>query len=201
MTVQYYPLSHNHFEAVISLGNLVHGENYLDQGSLKRLFEKGEKGGVNSSFVAIDTSHAKAVKQPNRMTAEGYLVGFRITCAPGQWCIDEWCTDHEWGIESKYVCYFKSNTVDESYRGQGIGSELLNQSIEVVKQQGGTAGLAHIWLASPGNSAYRYFRANGGKLIKKHKDKWLPLSLEEGYECPICGDRCRCEAAEMLLPF
>ena len=144
------------------------------------------RDGLNASFVAYD---------------EARLVGFRLTYAAGNWPIDEWCTPDEWGHDVDKVCYFKCNTVDEDYRGKGLGGKLLRQSVSVAKQQGSTAGLSHIWLQSPGNSAYRYMTRAGGVMIKKHPDRWLQNSLEDGYYCVICHGECHCEAAEMILEF
>ena len=64
------------------------------------------------------------------------------------------------------VCYFKCNTVDESYRGYGIGSTLLRLSIDAAKQQGAKAGISHLWKQSPGNSAVKYFTKCGGQLVQ-----------------------------------
>ena len=69
-----------------------------------------------------------------------------------------------------------------------------------AKGQGATAGVSHLWKQSPGNSAVKYFSKNGGTLIKEHADRWRELSLA-GYDCPICSNDCRCEAAEMMITF
>ena len=129
------------------------------------------------------------------------LVGFRLTWAAGNWSLDEWCSPQLWGFSPDQVCYFKCNTVSETCRGKGVGSELLRLSIEQAKKQGSKAGLAHIWLASPGNSAYRYFSKCGGQVVKEHPGKWRELSLNDNYECPVCPGICECVAAEMLLRF
>ncbi len=173
------------FDQVIALGNRVHGDNYLNQASLKQLYQAGFKDGINASLVAYDGEK---------------LVGFRITLAPGQWPIDEWCSPELWQCPEPEVCYFKSNTVDASYRGHGIGSSLLNKSIAQAKHQGAKAGLAHIWLASPGNSAYKYFVKCGGVLVKEHPNRWSKW-CEDGFVCPVCGNNCTCTAAEMIIHF
>lgn len=185
-SISYHPLAKAHFKDVIALGNHVHGDNYLDDDSLLALYHSGIKNGINASWVAYDGDT---------------IVGFRLTQAAGNWNIDKWCSPQLWTVHSARVCYFKCNTVDARYRGHGIGSEMLTRSIEKAREQGCQAGLAHIWLASPGNSAYRYFSKCGGVTVKEHPNKWQHLSIEDGYVCPVCGDLCTCTAAEMLLTF
>jgi len=91
--------------------------------------------------------------------------------------------------------------VNANYRGHGIGSSLLMLSIEQAKLQGAKAGLAHIWLASPGNSAFKYFKKCGGELIKEHPNRWAGWYESHGYICPVCGADCDCTAAEMMIRF
>ncbi|GLX79382.1 hypothetical protein tinsulaeT_27220 [Thalassotalea insulae] len=173
------------YDAVIALGTLVHGEGYIDQENIKQWVAKGIKGDINASYVAYH---------------QDKLVGFRLTYAAEQWDIDKWCSPQLWQVAAEHVCYFKCNTVDENYRGYGIGSELLKLSIKAVKQQGATAGVSHLWMQSPGNSAVKYFTKCGGKLVQEHPDKWNEWCVQ-GYICPICASDCHCSAAEMIIYF
>lgn len=184
--IDYQQLNQQHFDAVIQLGNGVHGDNYLDQPAIQRIYQLGLKDKINASWVAMD---------------QDKLVGFRLTIAAGNWQPDKWCRPELWPTAIDKTCYFKCNTVNPDYQGSGIGSAMLKHSVESARQQGAQAGLAHIWLASPGNSAFKYFSKCGGKLIKEHPGKWLENCIYDGYVCPICGTDCDCVAAEMLLPF
>jgi len=183
--ISYKPFTSDDFEQVIELGTLVHGTGYIDSSNIRAWYEKGIKSGINAGFVAYDNDK---------------LVGFRITYATNNWTIDQWCSPDKWQIESSKVCYFKCNTVDENYRGYGIGSQLLKLSIDAAKAQGALAGISHLWRQSPGNSAVKYFTKCGGKLVQSHPDKWHQDSLN-GYNCTICGYDCHCEAAEMIIYF
>jgi GNAT superfamily N-acetyltransferase len=185
ITLRYQQLTPADFQQVIRLATEVHGAGYVDETSMQVWYEKGIKNGINSGFVVYH---------------EEKLVGFRITYAAEQWQIDQWCSTQDWPVPSEQVCYFKCNTVDEEYRGHGIGGELLKRSIAATKAQGATAGVSHLWKQSPGNSAVKYFTKCGGILIKEHPDRWRELSLA-GYECPICHNDCRCQAAEMMITF
>jgi len=179
-------LSPQDFNAVIELGNTVHGMGYLDSHSIALLYKKGIKSGINANFVAYQ---------------DGELIGFRLTYAPGHWEPDRWCTSDAWEIETDKVCYFKCNTVAEGSRGKGIGGQLLNASIAAAKLQGAEAGVSHLWKQSPNNSAIRYFTKAGGRLIKEHPDRWNDTLEHPDYVCVLCGADCHCTASEMLLVF
>ncbi|MCL1052112.1 GNAT family N-acetyltransferase [Shewanella abyssi] len=180
------PLEQKHFNDVIELGNLVHGNGYLDDNSLQSIVAKGNKNGINSCFVAIESNR---------------LLGFRLTYAAQQWLIDKWCTPNRWGVSQEQVGYFKCNTVAADARGKGIGGLLLDASITALKQQGATAGVSHLWKQSPNNSAVRYFTKAGGVLIKEHPERWNDTAEHPDYICVLCGPSCHCAACEMLLIF
>ncbi|MFT4994975.1 MAG: GNAT superfamily N-acetyltransferase [Paraglaciecola sp.] len=184
--IQYQQLAPQYFQQVLELATAVHGENYLDMPGLQSIFQHSFDQDINASWVAVDGQQ---------------VVGFRLTLAAPHWQPDRWCSSQEWAIEQKKLCYFKCNTVAQPYRGMGIGKRLLGLSIEKAKLQGCLAGLAHIWLASPNNSAYQYFSKCGGKTVKYHPGKWRELSIEHGYRCPVCPGICECVAAEMILYF
>jgi len=183
--IHYQELNQNDFPAIIELGTLVHGEGYIDNTNISDWYQKGLKNGINAGFVAYD---------------QDKLVGFRLTYAMQQWQIDQWCSPELWPIKPEKVCYFKCNTVDENYRGHGIGGKLLALSITAATKQGALAGVSHLWKQSPGNSAVRYFTKCGGQLIKSHPDRWNELS-KQGYVCSVCLGDCHCEAAEMMIVF
>jgi len=183
--ISYRTITEQDFAQVIALGTKVHGEGYIDDNNIKQWVNKGIKDNINASYVAYDGDK---------------LVGFRITYATTQWQIDHWCSPKLWQLPVEQVCYFKCNTVDENYRGYGVGSQLLKLSIMAAQQQGAKAGISHLWRQSPGNSAVKYFTKCGGKLIKDHRDRWHELSVQ-GYQCPVCEKLCHCVAAEMMITF
>ncbi|QDF75299.1 MULTISPECIES: GNAT family N-acetyltransferase [Shewanella] len=184
--VEIRPLQLEDFASVIALGNLVHGDGYLDEELLGEIQQKGCKAGLNANFVAY---------------LDGDLVGFRLTYAAGNWQIDPWCTPGLWGIPVERCCYFKCNTVAEQARGLGIGKALLERSIQACKAQGALAGVSHLWQQSPDNSAVGYFSSAGGQLIKEHPDRWNNNPDHPDYVCVLCGKDCHCVACEMLLTF
>ncbi len=186
-----YSLREDDWDAIIRLGNKVHGEGYLNTSSIEKVFFASLSRGLNCSYVVYDGERAK----------DGKLVGFRLTLAPGNWKIDEWCTPDKWDVPQDKICYFKSNTIQEEYRGKGIGSFLLAESIGAVKQMGAVAGVTHIWMESPGGSALKYFTKAGGQMIKIHNNRWLEDGQRNGYQCVHHGSNCSCRGAEMILYF
>mgnify|MGYP003384417309 CR=1 FL=1 len=184
-SLHYALLTPQYYSQVVALGNEVHGEGYLSPENISVWAERGLKNNINSGFVALDGEK---------------VIGFRITFAAGQWQVDNWSSPDLWGVPQEKCCYFKCNTVDENYRGLGVGKQLLLRSIEAVTQQGAIAGTSHLWQQSPNNSAVAYFTRCGGQLIKLHPDKWHEDS-KQGYDCVLCGHNCHCEAAEMIIYF
>jgi GNAT superfamily N-acetyltransferase len=188
--ITYREMTPDDFSAIITLGTAVHGSGYLDDKNIAIWYKKGlttphNSTEINANFVAYH---------------EEKLIGFRLTYAINQWKIDHWCSPALWQQPNKKVCYFKCNTVDETYRGYGVGSQLLELSIQSAIKQGATAGVSHLWKQSPGNSAIKYFTKCGGALMKEHKDRWNELS-KQGYECSACTGECHCTAAEMIIYF
>ncbi|WP_144211361.1 GNAT family N-acetyltransferase [Shewanella donghaensis] len=191
-------LTPDDFQQVIELGNRVHGEGYLDFGSLEKIYQLGIKNNINAHFVAVSDETSAQLSQ---QITQNEIIGFRLTYAAGQWAVDQWCTPNEWPVTEQSMCYFKCNTVAESHRGQGIGSALLQASIVAVKQQGAKAGVSHLWKQSPNNSAVGYFTHAGGRLIKQHPNRWNQKLDGSDYLCVLCGDDCHCTACEMVIEF
>lgn len=184
--MQITELSQEYFDQVIALGNLVHGDNYLTPQSMQRIYHKGLSQSINTSFIAVE---------------KGKVIGFRLTYAAGNWALDPWCSAALWPFAHQDICYFKSATIAPDRQGEGIGGRLLAASIDANIRAGAKAGLAHIWMQSPGNAAFKYFSKAGGELVKVHKDRWLQDCIDDGYVCTRCGERCHCDAGEMLLAF
>lgn len=185
LKISYSELQPEHFEDVIALGNLVHGDGYLTPALIRQYQQQGIANGINAGHVAYQGDN---------------IVGFRLAFAAGQWQPDQWSSPLLWPVPVAQMAYFKCNTVAPELQGAGIGGKLLQLSIAALKAQGAKAGTAHLWMQSPGNAAVKYFSKHGGQLVKVHPDKWRADSLN-GYECVICGHDCHCSAAEMVIVF
>jgi ribosomal protein S18 acetylase RimI-like enzyme len=194
--VSYEKLTPKYFKQVIHLANEVHGDGYLNEESIADWTSRGISKSENCCYVALWNSDTS----PKQTEPDKKLIGFRITFAPEHWNIDQWYSPELWQIPKEQCCYFKCNTVDEAYRGLGIGKALLQLSIQTAKKQGAQAGISHLWKQSPNNSAVAYFTHCGGELVNSHPDKWNEDS-KKGYNCTLCGHDCHCEAAEMIIYF
>lgn len=183
-----FNLREQDLDKVEELGNLVHGANYQPTEFYENILKKSAVDGINSSFVAYDT-----------LTDD--LIGFRVTYAPCNWDIDHWCTPDVWDVPPEKVCYFKSNTVHPDFQRRGLGSLMLSLAIDASKLQGAEAGLAHIWMGSPGNSAYKYFCKAGAEVIRVYEDRWRSDFKDFGFVCATDGTDCHCSGSEMLLRF
>jgi len=190
MDLRLYTLEEDDFPRILALGNKIYGDNYLSIPALETTFIKSKIKKRCCSFVLYDGVRAK-----------NNLVGFRLTYAPGNWEADAWCSPESWGVPIEKLCYFKTNTVDPHYQGKGLGSYLLDASKCATRSLGAVAGIAHIWLQSPNNSAFKYFTKNGGELIAVWQNKWTEDARVKGTICSVCGQHCVCSAAEMILHF
>lgn len=195
--LQLVPLEGKYFQGVIDLGNQVHGDAYLTDEIIQGIYTKGLKDDINCSFVMLDLSETD-----NSNESRPKVIGFRLTYAPTNWHLDEWCSPEKWQLPIEQMCYFKSSTVDADYRGFGVAKKMLQESIEVAKKQGAKGGLCHTWMQSPGNAAYHYFVKCGGQHLKTYPNRWLEDSYA-GYRCIVCGEDayCHCDAGEMILYF
>lgn len=187
--VCYEELTPKYFKQVIELGNEVHGKGYLTAELITNWAKRGISNGTNANYVAL-YKHESGIE----------LIGFRLTFAVEHWEVDQWCSPELWNAPKKQCCYFKCNTVNQQYRGLGIGKKLLQLSISSAIKQGAQAGVSHLWKESPNNSAVTYFTHCGGEFVKNHPDKWNEDS-KQGYKCTLCGFDCHCEAVEMIIYF
>jgi ribosomal protein S18 acetylase RimI-like enzyme len=182
------------FEGVIKLANKIFGDNYLTHEDMQSILKKSKKGDRNCSFT-MTLNEGDGVER---------LIGFRLTYAPGQW-IDSYDPKLElnpemWGFDPEKVAYMKSNALDEEFRGGGFGRMLLDRGIAETKRMGAEAAVAHIWMNSPGNSAYNYFTRAGGHLVKTYPSYWTDYHTED-MPCIHCGFPCECPAAEMIIDY
>ena len=190
MDLNLYNIREDDFGKIIKLAEEVHGKNYVDYVSLEKTYRLSCSRGLCCSKVIYDGSREK-----------GKLIGFRLTYAPGNWEADEWCSPEKWKVPPEKICYFKNVTLAPNYRGLGLGGDLLKVSMGVAKQLGAEAGVAHIWMRSPNNAAYRYFSKAGGQDIRIWPSRWAGDYKTFGYECGNCGKDCDCPGTEMILYF
>lgn len=185
-------LQEKHFAEIVELCDRVFGENYMPLEELEDILKKSTKDNTNCSIVL----------GLNEGDGRERVIGCRLTYAPGKWLEDyplETCPE-KWGFDPSRVAYMKTNVVAEEFRGNGFGRMLLDRSIAECMRAGAVAAVAHSWMNSPNNSAYRYFSRAGGKLVKVYPNYWN-THLEENVVCSHCGTCCACPASEMIIDF
>jgi ribosomal protein S18 acetylase RimI-like enzyme len=181
------------FDAIVKLGDKIVGKHYTSRKELEDILKRSTKDGVNCSFTLSINEGDGAGER---------LIGFRLTCAPGQW-VDSYSRElsrQDWGFDPEKVAYLKSNMIEEEFRGRGFGRMLLDYTVAAAKRAGADAGVAQVWMNSPGNSAFKYFTRAGGRLIKIYPAYWADLHDTDAL-CSHCGAVCNCPAAEMIIDF
>lgn len=174
------------FEDITNLSDKVFGISYIDIDQLCDIHTKTAVDNISSSFTLFDN---------------GNIVGFRLTYAPETWYEHSaYLSPDKWKVPLENICYFKTNCVHPDYSGKGLGSKLLQTSIEASKRQGAKAGLTEVWLNSPHNSAYKCFSKVGGEVINIYQDRWNSYHTPNK-PCVRCRNICNCLAAEMIIYF
>jgi len=179
------------FKSITSLGDKIFGKDYITEEEMEVILKRSLKDGRNCSFTLYFNEGDGTLER---------LIGFRLTYAPGTWIEDYPLELHpeEWGPEPSNVAYFKCNALEEEFRGKAFGRMLLDKSVGELRRMGAVAGVCHIRMNSPGNSAFKYFRRAGGKLIRTYEDYWVNYHNEDK-PCIKCGAECQCSGSEMLL--
>lgn len=124
MTPIFSPLTFDDLEEVISFMDTWSGKNYYKLPELESIVRRSR----GASFIA-------------RVGNE--IAGVRLTHAPGDW-LDEYTqvTPSKWNINKSQIAYFKSLFVSSDFQKMGIGKNLSNKSIEVLKELGRRSSFA-----------------------------------------------------------
>ena len=100
------------------------------------------------------------------------------------------------------IGYIALVSVDKNAQKQGIGKALVTKAIEIQKEWGAEAIIAHASQNSPEHASEKMFAACGFTPTHLHKQPWHDYSLEkgpEGFQCHFCGNPCTCDELEMIL--
>lgn len=159
------------------------GQDYFTFDDLEKIFDMSSKDSLMASLLAVSPRNNK-------------IVGTRISFSPGLWV--PWgkgfSTD-KWKVKIQDVALFKSLFVSAECQGMGLGPQLSQKSMEILKNQGAKAIVSHSTLNSPNNSSMRYLQKLGFEEVKEHKRFWSDID----YLCAHCQQRpCRCDAMEMI---
>jgi len=176
------PLKKEDFAEIIAFCDRWIGVGYFNEEELEKVFEASFFEDEVVSFVA---------------RSEQEIAAIRLTFAPGTWdkLITTGLSPNRWSMEFQEVAYFKSLFVADTFQAQGLGRQLSEKSMQVLRRKGAKGILCHSWLESPHNSSVRYLEKFGFKEVCRHQEYWK----EVDYLCIRCAPgRCLCTAVEML---
>jgi GNAT superfamily N-acetyltransferase len=116
---------------------------------------------------------------------------------PGQWQQGKGrgLAPERWGVELKDAAYFQSLFIDPGLTGQGWGTSLSRQAIQILLKLEAKAVVTHSWKESPHDSSRRYLRGLGFSSVASHPGYWSEVASS----CSRCGKPCACTAEEMIL--
>lgn len=81
--------------------------------------------------------------------------------------------------------------VDSKWQRRGIG---LSLGMESLRKSPGKTWTSPAWISGSDIPADRLLRCLGFEPTHIAKEYWFEDSQKRGYECPICGNPCRCDA-------
>ena len=85
--------------------------------------------------------------------------------------------------------------MDPSLTGQGWGTRVSRQAIQILLKLGAKAVVTHSWKESPHDSSRRCLRGLGFSPVACYPGYWS----EVAFSCSRCGKPCACTAEEMIL--
>ncbi len=98
------------------------------------------------------------------------------------------------GFSHQTIGFFKSIAVTAKMKGRGIGTALLQRSLDWLEQKRATIVIALAWEAGGVCFAKGILESVGFQPIAHIENFWYQDSVEKGYQCPTCGNPCRCAA-------
>ena len=159
------------------------GPGYYSVAELENIYYRSQKNGLQCTLIIEDAEHR--------------IRGMRITFPPGHWQRGKGrgLAPERWGVELKDTAYFQSLFIDPSLTGQGWGTRLSRQAIQILLKVGAKAVVTHSWKESPHDSSRRYLCGLGFSSVASHPGYWN----EVAFSCSRCGRPCACTAEEMIL--
>lgn len=90
------------------------------------------------------------------------------------------------------VGYVKTVAVSPKFSGQGIGTELIAESVRRLENLGVKKLRTTAWKHDGIVNSDIIFRRNGFVPVREIPDFWYEDSLKRKFVCPVCGDVCHC---------
>lgn len=98
-------------------------------------------------------------------------------------------------LRNQTTALIKSIVVDEKFRGNGIGTELVKHAIQMLEKKGVKGFYAFAWVSKQnGCQMQGMLESLGFKPVTRFDEFWLDDSARQHYDCPVCGHPCHCAA-------
>jgi len=124
------------------------------------------------------------------VSGEQTIAGVAIACTAGK---PETDAASRFGFEARDdVGCLQTFVVDDDYRRRGGGTALAQQLLEDLRTRGHKQVLMFTWISGRDDTADGIAEGLGFTHLGMLPEYWHEDSLEAGYECPICGNPCRC---------
>ena len=172
-----------HIDSILSLSNKVFWEWFLSQKELTEQILLCENNHIKNALVIIKNTQ---------------LVGYWICYLGGKWWWKEVKIDDRFTDINNYG-YVSTIIIDPIFRWQNYGSILLEYLLKNLKMNWDKQALLHVWNESPKDSSKCFFLKHGAIPIKTYDFKWYQDSIENKWECSLCGNPCICSSTEMLI--
>lgn len=104
-------------------------------------------------------------------------------------------------IASDKICVIKTVSVDSNYQGMGIGHKLIDTLINSCKESGIRDFASVAWKSKKSTNIKGLLESFNFKAYKEINDYWTEDSINEGFDCPVCGNPCHCSAVMYFGTF
>lgn len=86
----------------------------------------------------------------------------------------------------------KTIAVDAPFRNMGLGTMLVNQSLDYMVRQGTKCFVSPAWKHAGDINVASILGKSGFVQRMEIAKYWYDSSIDEGFECPLCGNPCKC---------
>ncbi len=97
--------------------------------------------------------------------------------------------------------FFKSIAVLPGFENRGVGSHLMQMVLNLARNQGVLCCYGYLWVKDGKMALESIARHHGFHDVKVMPRFWQQVSIDKGFDCPVCGNPCRCDALMVCRPF
>lgn len=97
--------------------------------------------------------------------------------------------------------HIEAVAVAPAYRGRGLATQLVERAVGTLEDGGATAVISFGWEAEGQCAIAGILQSQGFGLARRVENFWGRDNQEEDYDCPSCGDRCRCAGLVFSRPL